>query len=264
MLPVRDLTIFAARAHHQAEHARALASGLEAHGVRAIHASYGTKATTKYVACWGWRIGRMLRQSGHEVLVMERGYLGDRFAWTSLGWNGLNGRATFRPKDDPQRFEKNFRLAPWKDGGAYVLLIGQVPGDASLGGVNLARWYDETAEKAKVYGLPVRFRQHPMALQRSIVQRVNGAESMNGTLDNALAGAAVCVTYNSNTAVDAVIAGVPTVAADGGTMAAEVCAKKLGELAKPDRTRWANRLAWCQWTMDEIKSGEAWEVVRPQ
>lgn len=265
MLPVRELTIYAASATHQAQHAQALAAGLEVHGIKTLRTTYGAPSKTKHVACWGWRVGRHLRHAGHEVLVMERGYLGDRFAWTSLGWNGLNGRAVFYPKDDPQRFESHFRMAPWKDGGKYALLIGQVPGDASLAGMNLSRWYEDAATQAtKVYGLPVRFRQHPMAAKRNIRQRVMGAEPINGTLDNSMAGAAVCVTYNSNTAVDAVIAGVPTVACDKGTMAAPVCASKIGEIRKPDRDQWAHRLAWCQWTMDEIKSGEAWEAVRPR
>lgn len=271
MLPVPELTIYAASAPHQSGHAKALAEGLAVHGIRSsiMRPHLWQRRQVKHVACWGWRIGKALRAMGHEVLVMERGYIGDRFAWTSLGWNGLNGRATFYPRDDERRFADNFAplLQAWKEGGEYVLLIGQVPGDASLGGMDLTRWYQENARAAhKAYGLPVWFRPHPIAAQRGIkVQLAGIAHVDRGTLADALAKAAVVVTFNSNTAVESVLAGVPTVTLDMGSMARPVSSTAIsGSLWKPDRTVWANRLAWCQWTMDEIKSGAAWEVVRPQ
>jgi hypothetical protein len=33
-------------------------------------------------------------------------------------------------------------------------------------------------------------------------------------------------------------------------------------LVTPDRNEWFRRMAWTQWTLQEITSGEAWEVVR--
>jgi hypothetical protein len=27
------------------------------------------------------------------------------------------------------------------------------------------------------------------------------------------------------------------------------------------RERWAHRLAWCQWTLEEIASGDAWDAL---
>jgi hypothetical protein len=263
MLPVSELTIYAASARHHTEHADALAEGLKAHGVAVKLAATSYRARSKLVACWGWRIGRGLRAQGHEVLVMERGYMGDRFAWTSLGWNGLNGRARFAPRDDPARFAAHFPAPqPWKAGGDYVLLIGQVPGDASLGGMDLTFWYERTAKQAAlVYGKPVRFRPHPLARAR---QKVKLAATLGGTLAEALEHAQVCVTFNSNAGVDAVLAGVPTIACDIGSMAYPVTARRLGETYVPDREPWAARLAWCQWSLEEIRSGAAWEAIRPQ
>jgi hypothetical protein len=266
MLPVHELTIYAARAPHQSAHAQALAAGLRVHGIAARIERPEAPSRTAFVACWGWRYGQALRARGHEVLVMERGYVGDRFRWTSLGWNGLNGRATFRTPDDPARFTAHHAplLRPWKSGGDYVLLIGQVPGDASLGGMDLSRWYEETAaHAARAYGLPVRFRPHPMAVQRGAARPVHAAPTLGGTLDEALAGAAIVVTFNSNTGVDAVLAGVPTVAADCGAMAWPMAGRRIGDRWTLDRADWAARLAWCQWDMSEIASGLAWETVRP-
>lgn len=247
------------RASHQVTHQDAIAEGLRAHGIDVV-LSACDRSRTKYVACWGWRIGKLLRQAGHEVLVMERGYLGDRFEWSSLAWNGLNGRAVFppAPHDQGERFKKYFSMLPWKSGGENVLIMGQVPGDASLQGRNLVPWYQQAAKKAEAaYGLPVHFRPHPVALRKGHRHVIRGTTRSTGSLEAALANAAVVITYNSNSGVDAVLAGVPTIAVDEGSMAAAVTGKSIGEIITPAREQWAAELAWKQWRLDEIASGEA-------
>lgn len=196
-----------------------------------------------------------------SVLVMERGYIGDRFSWYSLGWNGLNGNATFPDKDEPSRFREHFSMRPWKEGGDYVLLIGQVPGDMSIHAVAINHWYRRTAEEAKkALGLPVFFREHPVAVKRHLRVMVPKVEKIGGDLLGAFEGARCVVTYNSNTAVEAVLAGIPSVTADRGSMAWEVTSHDFN-LVKPDREAWASRLAWCQWTLEEMANGTAWEHV---
>lgn len=215
----------------------------------------GQPGDGKFVCCWGWRAGAAYRSQGKSVLVMERGYLGDRFYWYSLGWNGLNGRAWFPFfEDDGSRFRRHFSLMPWHD-GAYVLVAGQVPGDASLQGKNLSSWYREACNQARVYGLSVKFRPHPQAVKRGYTQAPDGIEVDTAPLAESLAGAAVLLTWNSNAAVDAQIAGVPTVVLDCGSMAYEVSGHEIGDLVRLDRDPWAHRLAWKQWSLDEIASG---------
>lgn len=189
---------------------------------------------------------------------MERGYLGDRFAWTSLGWNGLNGRGKFPKITDPARFKQNFAMKEWKSGGDYVLLMGQVPGDMSLQGRDLRPWYDQSAIAAQnAYELPVRFRPHPLAAKRGFSHRPRMAEVSQRPLEEDLDGAAFCVTFNSNSGVDAVLAGVPTVCVDEGSMAWDVSAHRIGDISKPNRDNWAAQLAWKQWRIDEIQTGVA-------
>lgn len=248
------------RAQHQLQHQAALAEGLKVLGFRSSLTS-ATRCRTKLVACWGWRTGKILRAQGHEVLVMERGYLGDRFKWTSLAWNGLNGNGTFAPapNDNGERFNQNFGpLKPWNPEGTYILIMGQVPGDASLRGQDLSPWYNSTAQQAaEHYKMPVHFRPHPEALRRGHRAIVRGTERSRGTLDEALAGAALVITYNSNSAVDAVLAGKPTITADKGSMAWPVTGHYINDIVTPAREPWAHELAWRQWQLDEIKSGKA-------
>jgi hypothetical protein len=242
------------RAPHQVAHAEALTEGLKRHGVLGEFRNV--------VACWGWRSGARHYRAGRDVLVLERGYIGDRFAWTSIGWNGLNGRATFPnyPDDGGARFRRvRGPMERWRAGGDCVLLIGQVHGDAALQGRNLGGWYADTARAAAdVYGLPVLFRPHPLEVRRiGVVRTVAGTEQDTGPLEVALSRAAVVVTWNSNTGVDALLAGKLTVAHDAGAMAWPVCGHRLGDPGSGDREAWAHALAWKQWSMDEIRSGEA-------
>jgi hypothetical protein len=246
------------RAGHQMKTAAALIAGLRMHGDdgEIIHAI--EHANGPYVACWGWRAGRRLRGAGKHVLVMERGYVGDRFLWTSLGWNGLNGRATFPDNADPSRWQANFNLLPWKkqSGEKRLVIMGQVPRDASLQHVNYLGWVNGIIGQAKQQGWRVYVRPHPLAP----VLPVN-AKLLSGSLIKALSFADLVVTFNSNSAVDAVVAGTPAVSCDPGSMAWAVTSHDLS-VVTPDRIAWASRLAWCQWLPDEIANGCAWDHLK--
>lgn len=236
-----------------------MSEGLAALGVE--HERHVTPPDDVDVAiCWGWRVGKTLQAK--RVLVMERGYLGDRMLWTSLGWGGLNGRAEFAPAtDNGERFEQNFGhlLKPWKQDGGYALILGQVAGDQAVANVEIEAWYAEAGAAMERRGFEVRFRPHPKSGGSGKALRSHLA---GGTLDEALAGAAVAVTWSSNSGVEAVLAGVPTIACDEGSMARPVAAHSLGdELVRPDRSAWCREMAWRQFTTDEIRSGFAWQHV---
>lgn len=245
---------------YQRQHKTAMVIGLTSLGFDAIESIYGRYIKTEVVAVWGWRLGQELRDQGHEVIVMERGYLGDRFSYTSLGWNGLNGYATFPEINDKtmDRFSKFAELKPWKTNGEYILILGQVPGDKSLKGRNLNSWYEEIAEEAAdAHRLPVYFRPHPLAYKKGVVFRPRNALSQDCSLEEALAKAKLAITFNSNSGVDAVINGIPAMCADEGSMAWDMCSHSVSQIVTPDRSLWAASLAWKQWSLKEIKSGEA-------
>jgi len=81
-------------------------------------------------------------------------------------------------------------------------------------------------------------------------------------IEKDLEAARYAVTFNSNSGVDAALAGVPVVAMDEGSMAWQVAGHRIGEIVFPDREKWAHDLAFAQWDVEEITSGEAWEHLR--
>jgi hypothetical protein len=258
-----DIVVEQCMAHH-VTHAHALTLGLERHGIHARAIAPGQASDADVLACWGWRLAAPLVGAGKRVLVMEHGYIGDRKVWTSLGWNGLNGRATFAHARDGARFWNHHGdlMRPWSPRGSYALVIGQVDGDSSLHGMPFQPWAVRTcARAAKEFGLPVKFRPHPVAIEFG-QNHTTGCEQLRGTLADALADAAVVITFNSNTAVESVLAGKPTIAFDRGSMAWDVTAHGWTIPQEPDRNTWARELACRQFTIEEIRSGFAWECVR--
>lgn len=93
----------------------------------------------------------------------------------------------------------------------------------------------------------------------------SGAE----TIEDVLANAWAVVTHGSNACFEAVLEGVPCVVL-GDAVAKPISSTNVADIENPrrasyqERLQWAANLAYCQWTMPELASGEAWAVLRPQ
>ncbi len=83
-----------------------------------------------------------------------------------------------------------------------------------------------------------------------------------------LKSARIVVTHHSNTAIDALVAGVPCFAIKGaGRLASpEVLDRRAIErpyrLAEVDRFQLLFDVAYAQWNLDEMRTGEAWQHIR--
>jgi hypothetical protein len=260
-------------AAHQKEHAAAMKKGLAKHGIPAHFipkGGLGDATKGDIMVMWGYKpphIVQAIKANKIPLLVMERGYFPDRFVFSSMGWNGLNNRAKFPYRCDfGYRFQQHWPdlLKPWKEGGRYVLVCGQVPGDAAIYGADLDVWAQGVVNTLVARGEQVVFRPHPFVKKNNYVTWPKGAnQSSTDSFMDDLKDAKTCVTYNSNAGVEAVCAGVPTVTMDKGAMAWPVTSHSLEDPPiRPDRTAWAHQLAWCQWQLGEIADGTAWEALR--
>ena len=88
-----------------------------------------------------------------------------------------------------------------------------------------------------------------------------------GDLRRLLARASVLVTHGSSAAIDAIVSGVPALTL-GPNPAWPVSRNNLNMVDQPYYpegsilTKWLNGLAYWQWTLDELRSGEAWDFIR--
>ena len=215
-----------------------------------------------YGARAGARVRAAYEAAGIPVITCDFGYIArvnsreeheSGHFQVSLG--GLNNPPAFDCPPDRLRALGIKVTARGGDPEGYTLLIGQVPGDAAHG-------MDMRAQRAWLESMSrqypdVRYRPHP----RGAVM-FNGAVLAGGSLEEALAGARLVVTWNSNTGNDALLAGVPVVAHGPNASYADLCGEELPKV--PARRAYFRRLAYGQWTLAEMRSGECQRFILDQ
>lgn len=198
---------------------------------------------------------------GGRVVVAENGYIGKDAAGGKLFALALghhNGAGAW-PEGEPQRFESfGVQLAPWRTNASrgHILLLPQrgigIPGTAMPSG-----WLGTAMKQLqRMTERELRIRRHP------------GSDKTEPY--DALAGAHAAVTWGSGAAIKALAAGVPVFAEFrkwiGAGAAAIFPGHKIEEPVMDDEARLAmfRRLAWAQWRLAEIETGEAFAWLLKQ
>jgi len=203
------------------------------------------------------------KRLGLDTVILETGYI-KRGAgpdhYYAVGLNGLNGRADFKNANSPGDRAAQFShlLRPWQESGNHILLCGQVPWDASVDHIDFLDWVYKTTGTIKNHTKrDIIYRPHPLARTRG---PWGTHQSVNYWLEDDLENCWCVVTFNSNSGVEAILAGVPAVAMDEGSMIMGV-ETNIGQIERPnrpDRQQWLNDLCYAQWTPTEMKEGKAW------
>jgi hypothetical protein len=198
---------------------------------------------------------------GKPTIVLEKGYV-KRDLYYAAGWDGLNGRANFMNNNMPlDRWNAlGVDLEPYTLTGSDLLICGQVPWDASVQHIDYIQWLGNLIGLLnKMSSRKIVLRPHPLAVKAtpSFINSERSDHSLEYDLDRAF-----CVlTLNSNTGVDALIAGKPVFSFDCGSMIYNVSNRDLEKIENPqllDRQQWANNIAYAQWTLEEMADGRAW------
>lgn len=193
---------------------------------------------------WGFKqtVGLMSAIAfGIPYVIIDLGYWGNRYKNFSVSFNGFHGTSARDDLVSGRSPRARPRVQDWRSGkGENVLVVGQMPNDQSLRGQDIDAWMGRTAPAAaQAFGKPVIKRPHPKML--------NPWEPSLPPIADALKDAYCCVTWTSTAALDAVVAGVPTVAMHKGNIAYPVCAHDF-TLRTPDgREEWLHELSWRQW-----------------
>lgn len=180
-------------------------------------------------------------ETGNYLLV-DRCSFGDTTQQVSLVRNGHGRRGDHRVPHNPPpyRWEKHgVKVEPWRT-GRRVVLCGQHE-SYSPTYPRLSDWYRAVKPHA------THFREHPAS---------DNPTGLPATREWSQVGRAI--TLNSSVGVSSVLAGVPTVTMDEGSMAWEVTSHVPHETYTPDRTEWLFWLAWTQFTWVEIAEGKPW------
>lgn len=188
---------------------------------------------------------QLYEAAGAHVLIAENAYLPDRSGqklYTLV--RGHHAGAGEWPIGDRPRLE--FDLKPWRSAGDHVLILMQ-RGIGEAGIAMPSGWLDGIRQRlSAVTDRPVRLRRHP------------GANKTDPWPD--LAGAHCAVTWASGSGVKAIAHGIPVFHEFQrwiGAPAARFGVDDIERCTTVDRTPMLTQLSWCQWTLAEIESGEA-------
>ena len=220
----------------------ALRAGLRALGERIVNTGEARLLVTwtPWAGTWRADAADRYRRDGRPVIVVENGWLspfGDR-SFFQMALDGWNGGGRF-PAGDGSRWQ-SWGMAPdaWRADGEHIVVLGQRghPVDRR----NAPPGWHETVR---------------LETGRPVLRR---GRNESRPLADDLAGAWAAVTWSSNAASRAILAGIPVFHA-GPLMLAD-CAAPLADAdletpTMPDRLPVLERCAWAQWTADEIATG---------
>jgi hypothetical protein len=208
--------------------------------------------------------------AGLDYFYIDNPYFG-RGDYYRVTRNGKQYTGPVRPSVG--KFEAfGIEIKPWRRDGGHVLITLQSEWWYLLHGSTLAIWLESTiATIRKATDRPIVIRRKPgAALSSAPNTRFQDIVLQDGTpsLAGHLADAWCVVTHSSNTALEAILSGVPAFVTSADCAAAPLALSDLSRIespAMPDgRRECAETLAGQQWTLDEFRSGKCWADLQDQ
>lgn len=173
------------------------------------------------------------------VIVMENGWLSpiNQTKFYQVARDGWNGAGRFFA-DGPERWASwGLDFAPWANRGNHHLVIGQ-------------RGHPWDARTARPGWHQV------LSFPEGSLPIIRRAKDEIASLASHLALAFDCHVWSSNAAAWAILLGVPVVQYGPHLMVGELSSVPGDLLQRPPRERTFERLAWAQWTEEELGRGE--------
>ncbi len=225
-------------------------------------------------------------------LVVETALLGRKISednkYFRIGVNGfLNNSGIFDYKSHPgdRLARMGINWQGWRENSnGHILLFLQLPGDASLRGANIYSWALDSIQKIRAKtDRPIVIRTHPLhnikdtdefyKLLADIflekIQNISVSFGKTTPLDTDLASAFCTVAYSSGSSIDSILKGIPAITVDPGNFAYDISSNYLDDIITPKKevpgvvTNWLSRLAYSQWSIEEMSNGTAWNHLRP-
>ena len=223
------------------------------------------------------RIWSECQAKNKPVVVLEVGGI-KRNETFKVGINGINREADFANQHvDSERWKKfNIELKPWRTTGDEIILCGQHHKSHQWrNNLSMNLWFEQQINEVRKYtNRPIIVRPHP---RNPIGLNVNKWKNVSyrypkrdyNTIDDTdfkdiLKNAWAVINYSSNPAMMAVFNGIP-VFVSAQSLCYDVGNANLNKINNPimpDRQNWANRLAYTEWTTEEIRQGLPWARIK--
>lgn len=207
-----------------------------------------------------WDILNRAREAGRTWFYGDHGYFG-RGRFYRITKNAFQA-TTLRPwteRGGARVRQLGVNIQPWRKGGRHVLVC---PPDASY--AHLMERSGVPIERPDDWGVWAR-EQLSIYTDRPVRVRERSAAGGMVSLAEDLQGCHALVTFMSNAAVEAAVLGVPVFVL-GPAAGRAIGLSDLAHIERPDypdtRPEFVCTLASQQWTLDEIRAGDAWRYLR--
>lgn len=213
------------------------------------------------------RVHQEYRAAGIQSIYIDKGYFRNRGLYR-VSVRDHQPLAYCR-RNRPHDRLGDIHLSPYH-GGTHILFDGASNKFClwkDLG--DWQEWGESVVRKIRQHSsLPIIYRprpRHDHPTRRPI--GIEGTELSIGPLADDLARARVCVSYGGNIGLDSVISGTPHFAI-GDSPARSLSETDWTKLETPrlatddERLQLLADLSYCQFSIDEFRSGEAWEHIR--
>lgn len=230
----------------------------------------GVKSRELFHANWG---------AGVHTVMFDKGYVRSRSGAPTGGWEfwrvAVDGHHPTRHLAGMQcpadRFNRlGLEVKPWRPRGHHIVYAGSsakyhdfydLPHPTRYAKKVLG-WIRERSERDVVY------RPKPSWRDARAVTGMGYSQNPQTLLD-VLSGAHAMVTHGSNACFESVLAGIPCVVL-GDAVAKPISSTSMDDIEAPllvtdeARMQWLANLAYLQWTLGEMASGEMWSTIRSQ
>lgn len=201
--------------------------------------------------------------------------------WWRFSWNHYFLDEGLYPYDDSydrwSELQKKFNIEikDWHRPGDIILICLQKPMDSALNRLHIKNFnyqdfcIDLIKKIKKVSDRKILIRPHPKDPTDLIVNlkllfpniEVSTSESIQEDLNRSWC----MITYNSTSSVESVFYGVSTITLDTSAISTEVTSHTLDDIESDinfDRNNWLKKIAFMQWSEEEIKSGYVWKLLK--
>lgn len=200
-----------------------------------------------------------------DFYFIDTGYLGNQKSPVNpMGWkyyhrivkNDLQYEGDIIPRPNDRFKQLAIPISDWKKGGRKVLIAAPDEKPMRFYGLDREQWLEETIETIKKYT------DRPIVVRDRVKSRLDRV--IHNTLKEALDDDVHClVTFNSNSATESVLNGIPAFILAPSHAASPVTLRDLSKIENPyyaDKDKvyaWACHLAYLQYHNNELKDGSA-------
>lgn len=201
--------------------------------------------------------------------------------WWRFSWNHYFLDESIYPYDDTydrwKELQKKFHIEvkAWRRPGDLILVCLQKPMDSALNrlhdrNISYQSFCIDIINRIKKHSdRKILIRPHPkdptdlVSNLRSIFPNIEISNTKSILED--LNRSWCMITYNSTSSVESVLYGVPTITLDTSAISTAVTFHSLNNIESTinfDRDNWLKKIAFMQWSEEEITSGYVWQLLK--